>query len=348
MRGIRWMAQATAAAMLLVATMAGADDVNRADPPVQTLKPERIVVAPKAIAPQMTEAEASNDVVVIQAPEAAGANVSKYWIGVGCGELPAALRAHVDVPEGEGLLIASVLPEGPAAKAGLKQYDILLEADGRPLGKVAELVRVIDQSEGKAIPLAFLRAGKRQTVEVTPAERTEKLAGAAAPNQGHWLWQSPLSGPGRGPMQLRFFHPGMILPPGSPAHPALPGNMSISITKQGGEPARIVVKRDNETWEVTEKDVDKLPEDVQPHVRRMLDGAVLGPDMTMPRFDFMPDAFAPPDVSGRFSESQERLRQEIKRTMDKHMERMEKQMRALEEQMEKLRNLPGPEEEEAP
>ena len=46
--------------------------------------------------------------------------------------------------------------------------------------------------------------------------------------------------------------------------------MSISITKTGDKPADIVVKMGDEKWEVSEKDLDKLPEKVRPYVDRML------------------------------------------------------------------------------
>ena len=46
--------------------------------------------------------------------------------------------------------------------------------------------------------------------------------------------------------------------------------MSISITKTGDKPANIVVKMGDEKWEVSEKELDKLPEKVRPYVDRML------------------------------------------------------------------------------
>jgi hypothetical protein len=46
--------------------------------------------------------------------------------------------------------------------------------------------------------------------------------------------------------------------------------MSVVIRKEGDHPATITVKRGDEKWEVTEKELDKLPADVRPHVERML------------------------------------------------------------------------------
>ena len=46
--------------------------------------------------------------------------------------------------------------------------------------------------------------------------------------------------------------------------------MSITITKTGDKPAEITVKEGDEKWEVSEKDLDKLPEKVRPYVDGML------------------------------------------------------------------------------
>src|SRR5262245_15019342 len=59
----------------------------------------------------------------------------KYWIGLLGGPIPAddALRAHLDLPENQGLRVENVVPDSPAAKAGLKRHDILLRANDQDL-----------------------------------------------------------------------------------------------------------------------------------------------------------------------------------------------------------------------
>lgn len=46
----------------------------------------------------------------------------------------------------------------------------------------------------------------------------------------------------------------------------LPDDLSVSVTKKGSEPARITVKKGEQSWEITEKELDKLPDDVRKHV----------------------------------------------------------------------------------
>lgn len=50
----------------------------------------------------------------------------------------------------------------------------------------------------------------------------------------------------------------------------LPENLTIVVTKQGSQPAKVAVSRGDAKWDVTEEQLDKLPDDVRPHVERML------------------------------------------------------------------------------
>jgi hypothetical protein len=71
-------------------------------------------------------------------------------------------------------------------------------------------------------------------------------------------------------LHFRFIEPGAILPPGTPVQPPMPNNMSININRNGNEPAKITIKRNDQKWEIFENELDKLPADVRPYVERML------------------------------------------------------------------------------
>jgi len=208
--------------------------------------------------------------------------VSDYWIGLECYPAEPALAAQLKLPEGQGLVVHHVAPESPAAKAGLKQYDVLVKAGGKPVGKVGELVDAVEAAKDKSLSLEIVREAKPKKIDVKAAKRPEHLlpggplGRAPIPVPGNpdlealRKWYEHLK-PGAGPpMQFRFFQPGTILPRGAPVHPPLPGNMSVAISKHGDEPAKIVVSQDGKKWEVTEKELDKLPKDVRAHVERML------------------------------------------------------------------------------
>ena len=52
----------------------------------------------------------------------------------------------------------------------------------------------------------------------------------------------------------------------------LPKDTRITVTRQHEGPAKIIVEKDGQKWEVTEDEMDKLPEDVRPAVKGMLGG----------------------------------------------------------------------------
>lgn len=203
--------------------------------------------------------------------------LSDYWLGLECRPVPPSLRAQLGLSEDEGLLVEQVLPDSPAAKAGIEQYDVLLKADGKPLSKIQDLIAAVDAAKEKELSLERVHGGKRAKITVKPAKRPESQGAPPylkSPDVSNW-WRKYLEQihPGEGvmpPMRFRFWGPGAILPPDAKAHPSLPGNMSVTITRSGDEPAKIVVKRGDEKWEVTEDELDELPDDVRGHVQRAL------------------------------------------------------------------------------
>jgi len=108
---------------------------------------------------------------------------SKMMIGVSMAVLPDSLRAHLSLAEGTGILVGAVVPNGPAAKAGLQQYDILLKAGGQDLKQAKDLLVLIEASESKPISIQYQRRGELKTVEVTPVKREEMTLTASSIGQ---------------------------------------------------------------------------------------------------------------------------------------------------------------------
>jgi S1-C subfamily serine protease len=83
------------------------------------------------------------------------------------------LRTFVDLPENQGLLVATVAPDSPAATAGLKKHDILLRANDKDLHELHDLTDLVSAEGAKKgqIALELLRKSGRETVYVTPEDR---------------------------------------------------------------------------------------------------------------------------------------------------------------------------------
>ena len=78
----------------------------------------------------------------------------------------------IEGSEGSGVMIMSVDPQGPGARAGLHQGDILIDWNGEPIRHVKSLLRVLGpDSVGQPVTLGLRRAGDRRQVALTIAER---------------------------------------------------------------------------------------------------------------------------------------------------------------------------------
>jgi hypothetical protein len=96
------------------------------------------------------------------------AEAPKFIIGVSVSEAPDALMAQLGREEESAVVVDAVVDESPAAKAGVKKFDVILKAAGEKIGTPVELTKAVKSSDGKEVEIVLLRAGKEMTVEVTP------------------------------------------------------------------------------------------------------------------------------------------------------------------------------------
>jgi putative serine protease PepD len=81
------------------------------------------------------------------------------------------LGVRVATIVGGGVLVAAIVPGGPAAKAGIKARDVILAVKGQPTPTADVLVSVLaDLHPGQTVPVKLLRHGKKLTVAVTLGE----------------------------------------------------------------------------------------------------------------------------------------------------------------------------------
>ena len=88
------------------------------------------------------------------------------------GRIGAALQSIALDGGGHGLIVASVEPEGPAARAGLHQGDLVVALDGEPLGSLRTLMRRLGPgSVGGELTLRLRRGGEERELVLVVAER---------------------------------------------------------------------------------------------------------------------------------------------------------------------------------
>ena len=108
-------------------------------------------------------------------------NLGQYTVGAHCSPVGPALRHHLNLGNGVGLIVDAVTGDSPAVKAGIQQYDILLYANQSDLSSVEDLVKAVDKAGDEGLPLSLnlLRKGEEVGVEVEPIKRTAPEAGAS-------------------------------------------------------------------------------------------------------------------------------------------------------------------------
>ena len=94
---------------------------------------------------------------------------SKYWIGIGLGELNEIVKEQLGLEH--GLVVDDVMPDSPALKAGFKKNDILVKVGDKVLKEPTELVAAVEEAEENELAIGLLRGGKETTIKVTPAKR---------------------------------------------------------------------------------------------------------------------------------------------------------------------------------
>ncbi len=131
----------------------------------------------------------------------------RYFIGVHAEPVSPALRAHVEVPEG-ALIVEEVIDDSPAEEAGIRQYDIIVSINGKPVESVEGLVTRVQESEGKAIEVGLLRHGDDRRITLTPQKRDAKELAKVIREEVVARWSdNPL-----GEVQLRVLADGAARP----------------------------------------------------------------------------------------------------------------------------------------
>jgi len=120
--------------------------------------------------------------------------VIRGYVGVEVQDVSEKLAKSFDLPTTKGTLVASVVPDGPAAKAGIKPEDFITAVDGKPVDDSSTLRHmVIKLSPGETVPFEVYRKGEKMTVDVQVESLSEKPSTPASSQTP----QAPQAAPSR-------------------------------------------------------------------------------------------------------------------------------------------------------
>jgi len=97
------------------------------------------------------------------------------WLGVELREVNGDTAKELKLPAERGVVIRSIVPDSPAAKAGLKENDVVTEINGQRVEGAAQFRRMIREiPAGRTAQLTVWRDGRAQTVSVTLGKAEER------------------------------------------------------------------------------------------------------------------------------------------------------------------------------
>jgi len=117
----------------------------------------------KAVAPDRTY---SNKVPAETATRTKGTH-----LGVAIAKLPGSLSRQLDLPDGIGFLVESILKGSPAEQAGISRHDVLVKLEDQWLVNGSQLAVLLNmRSAGETVALSLYRKGKMMTLPLVLKE----------------------------------------------------------------------------------------------------------------------------------------------------------------------------------
>lgn len=189
----------------------------------------------------------------------AGDPPNTLYFGVTIESVPRALRRHIDLPEGVGILLSKVHADSPAAKAGVEDDDILVEFAGQLILNYDQLSKLIKlQQAGRPVTLTVLRKGERVGLEIQLEERVRR--------SGKWLPVPP-----KPPAPANSRTPAAA--PASPAPPRVSDSVREAIARYVPASVRVTVD-DEHNVEVDLSGLHDTLTELEARLERLqLDGA---------------------------------------------------------------------------
>jgi serine protease Do len=90
----------------------------------------------------------------------------RSWLGLYPQTMTMQLRKAFGIPDGKGALVADVVADSPADRAGLRTGDVILELDGKPIRRADDLQWLVGtRPAGTRVSLTLMRDGKTQKAD---------------------------------------------------------------------------------------------------------------------------------------------------------------------------------------
>src|SRR6201987_3128371 len=118
------------------------------------------------------------------------------FLGVETSQVPTVVSEQLGLSKGLGLVVEYVVPDSPAAVAGIQQNDILKTLNDQILIEPSQLRKLLQTfSEGTEVTLTILRKGQEQKLTAKLAKKEVPQRRGAFPGGNHdWHWDFDATG----------------------------------------------------------------------------------------------------------------------------------------------------------
>jgi membrane-associated protease RseP (regulator of RpoE activity) len=97
-------------------------------------------------------------------------------LGMTTGKVSAVMASQLRLPDGVGLLVEQVFPDGAAERAGFKEYDLLKEFNGVAVASADQLRSLIrENASADDVKVQVIRRGDPVTLSLDPRQLDAKL-----------------------------------------------------------------------------------------------------------------------------------------------------------------------------
>ncbi|MEM7363422.1 MAG: Do family serine endopeptidase [Pseudomonadota bacterium] len=109
--------------------------------------------------------------------------VTRGWLGVLIQPIDKDLAASFGMDRATGALVAEIASDGPAAAAGIREGDIIVEFDGREIDLSSQLPHFVGQTRvGEKVDVVVVRDTRRERLKVTIGTLDDRLLGVNRPS----------------------------------------------------------------------------------------------------------------------------------------------------------------------
>lgn len=124
------------------------------------------------------------------------------FLGVGTNRVSNALRHHLEIPRGVGLIIEHVVGDSPAERAGVEKFDILLGLDSQIIVNQEQLTTLVRSKEPEdTVEVEVVRKGEKLKF---PVKLEEREAPRQPRTREHFKYSNPHSLGPRGDWDFPF------------------------------------------------------------------------------------------------------------------------------------------------